>query len=120
MKRYPFVLAAALGLAVWCSPLISAAAAQATPAKPGAQAAQAAQAERKARQQQLQKRAQEMQQAQQYRKLVVPAEALNAGVEKLTKELKWNDALDKALAEARKANKPVLWIQALGELNGFI
>ena len=41
-------------------------------------------------------------------------------VRKLIDELTWHKRLDEALGAARQAGKPVLWIQALGRLTGYV
>lgn len=38
---------------------------------------------------------------------------------KQVKKLTWHDRLDEACTEALQEGKPVLWIQGLGELDGF-
>ena len=55
-----------------------------------------------------------------FRKLKVPGEQVAANVKRLTKELHWHRTLAGALASGRTKGKPVLWIQALGDLKGFL
>lgn len=38
---------------------------------------------------------------------------------KMVGKLAWHDRLDEACEEAREQGKPVLWIQGLGDLEGF-
>jgi len=45
---------------------------------------------------------------------------LEANAEKLATELAWQTDLDVACQAAKAAGKPVLWIQALGELDGYL
>lgn len=59
-------------------------------------------------------------QARRYRKLRLPGEQLQRNVTKLTGELRWHETLAAAQAVARKQNKPILWIQALGDLSGVL
>ena len=58
--------------------------------------------------------------AKRFRKLRVEGEQLAQNTTKLTSELRWHDDLAAAREEARQSGKPVLWIQALGELDGFL
>lgn len=77
--------------------------------------------EERERSRQLKKQRQaELKQARAFRKLRVPGEQVASRVEKLTTELVWHDSLEGALATAREQNRPVLWIQALGELKGYL
>lgn len=55
-----------------------------------------------------------------FRKLTVPGEEVAKNVSRLTKEMKWHGSLSSALAAGRAKGKPVLWIQALGELKGYL
>ncbi len=61
-----------------------------------------------------------LKEARNFRKLRVPGEEVNTNVTKLTSELNWHKSLAAALAEARKQGRPVQWIQALGELTGYL
>ena len=55
-----------------------------------------------------------------FRKLTVPGEEVARNVKRLTTELRWHKSLSGALAEGRSKGKPVVWIQALGDLKGFL
>lgn len=57
--------------------------------------------------------------AKKFRKLEVDGAQVAANVEKLRAELTWHDSLEEALAAAAAEGKPLLWIQALGELDGY-
>lgn len=61
-----------------------------------------------------------MRDARSFRRLKVSGEQVEKNVRKLTKELKWHKSLGSALAAGRREGKPVVWIQALGDLNGFL
>ena len=41
-------------------------------------------------------------------------------VRKLTTEMRWYSSIGSALGAARSKGKPVVWIQALGDLDGFL
>ena len=58
--------------------------------------------------------------AKAYKKLKMPAEALQANIEKLTHQLDWQDSLEEARRIAKRDGKSVLWIHALGELSGYL
>ena len=58
--------------------------------------------------------------ARRFRKLRVEGDELAQNTAKLTSELHWHDDLAAAREESRQSGKPVLWIQALGELDGFL
>ena len=51
-------------------------------------------------------------------RLKVPAKKAAPAVRKVTK-LRWHKTLGKALSDAKSKRKPVLYIQALGDLKGF-
>jgi len=57
--------------------------------------------------------------ASEFAKLVVPGKAVASGVRKLRKELDWYQSLRDAGRAARRQNKLVLVIQALGKLDGY-
>ncbi len=57
--------------------------------------------------------------ARAFQNLVLDGKQVASGVKKLRKELKWHTNLGTAAAQARKENKPILWIQALGKLSGY-
>lgn len=61
----------------------------------------------------------EMAAARSFRGFKLPGEELAPNLEKLVTELAWHDSVEAALAAAKKAGKPVLWIQALGDLDAF-
>jgi hypothetical protein len=50
----------------------------------------------------------------------VDGETLNANVERVRSELVWHDDLAEARQAAVEANKPILYIQALGDLSGLL
>ncbi|MHC5066737.1 MAG: hypothetical protein ACYTG5_22505 [Planctomycetota bacterium] len=58
-------------------------------------------------------------QARAFQNLVLDGKQVSAGIKKLRKELKWHSNLGTAAAQARKENKPIIWIQALGKLGGY-
>ena len=58
--------------------------------------------------------------AKAFRAQVVPEKEVYRNVRKLTKELKWHTRLKTATKAANQTGKPILWIQALGGLNGFV
>jgi hypothetical protein len=49
---------------------------------------------------------------------IVPGKTTNAGVGKLA-ALKWHTSLAEAAKAAGKSGKPILWLQILGQLQGF-
>jgi hypothetical protein len=58
--------------------------------------------------------------AQSFRRLRVPGEEVEQNVRRLTGELRWHSTLTSALIAGRAAGKPVVWIQALGDIDGFL
>ena len=58
--------------------------------------------------------------ARTFRKLKVSGEQVEKNVAKLTDELKWFKTLGGALKAGTEKKKPVLWIQALGDLTGYL
>lgn len=64
-------------------------------------------------------RSQELRQARGYRRLVVDGAQVEANIAKLTSKLHWHASLQAAQRVARAQNKPILWIHALGELEGL-
>ena len=58
--------------------------------------------------------------ALQFRALVVEKRQVRKQVGKLTRGLVWHKKLDAALDAAGQSGKPVLWIQALGKLTGYV
>jgi hypothetical protein len=55
-----------------------------------------------------------------FRRLRVPGEQVEQNVEKLVSELRWYSNLRAARAAGKAKDKPVVWIQALGEIDGFL
>lgn len=55
-----------------------------------------------------------------FRSLRMPGDRVEKNVEKLTKKLHWYKSLSSALTAARRQGKPVVFIQALGDLDGFL
>ena len=47
-------------------------------------------------------------------------EGLARAVRKVNGQLHWHDDLDEALRAAADQGKPLVWIQALGSLSGFV
>ncbi len=60
-----------------------------------------------------------LREARAFRKLEVTGEDLQAAQAKVS-ALRWHDSLAAAQAEARETGKPILWIQTLGERQGFL
>ena len=60
------------------------------------------------------------QQARSFRRVQVSGEEVSRNVDKLLTELRWHDDLASAQEEARTTGKPIVWIQALGDLDGFL
>ena len=58
--------------------------------------------------------------ARTFRKLQVPGPAVAKNVKKLRTELNWYSTLNGALSAGRSKGKPVLWVHALGDLDGFL
>ena len=58
------------------------------------------------------------QQARSFQRSVTDGRAVKKGVARL-RSLVWHKKLKSAYASARRHNKPVLWIQALGSLTGY-
>jgi hypothetical protein len=48
----------------------------------------------------------------------IPSEVVEKQVNKLTRKVHWYDSLDEAREKAKKENKLVLWLHALGDLDG--
>jgi hypothetical protein len=48
----------------------------------------------------------------------LPSEAVEKQVNKLTQKVHWYASLDEAREKAKKENKLVLWLHALGDLDG--
>jgi hypothetical protein len=49
---------------------------------------------------------------------LVPSKVVEKKVAKLTTQINWQSSLDEAKAEAKKKNKPIFWLHALGDLDG--
>lgn len=62
---------------------------------------------------------QELAKARSYRKVKLSGEQVTERVAKLQK-LDWQADLDAAYATAKKTGKPILWIHALGTIDGFL
>ncbi|MEE9127296.1 MAG: hypothetical protein V3U11_09160 [Planctomycetota bacterium] len=60
----------------------------------------------------------EARKAYEFRKLRVSGMKLNRLVRKVRK-LKWHSSLSNAKKQAKREGKPILWIQALGNLNSI-
>ena len=56
--------------------------------------------------------------ARKFRAPQVSGRQLSRAVKKLTRELKWHRKLEDAAAAAQEADKPIFWIQLLGDLRG--
>ena len=59
-----------------------------------------------------------VQAAASFQKIVQPAKETRAAIKKVT-ALRWHKQLSAATREAKKQEKPILWIQAYGALKGF-
>ncbi len=57
--------------------------------------------------------------AQRFRELRVPGRKVQKAVRKL-RRLHWYKKLKNAARDAETQNKPILWIQALGDLKGYV
>ena len=57
--------------------------------------------------------------AEAFRKIQVRGSDLTKAVHAVTKTLTWHDKLGDAARAARESGKPILWIQALGTLQGY-
>ena len=55
-----------------------------------------------------------------FRRLTVSGEEVEKNVKRLTKSMRWHKTLSGTLAAARAKGKPAVWIQALGDLEGFL
>ncbi len=54
------------------------------------------------------------------RRVGVGGNTVNAAVDAVRSSLDWHSKLGSALRSARVHGKPLLWIQALGDLDGFL
>ncbi len=57
--------------------------------------------------------------AVEFRNLKVSGRDLHRAVGKVVRELDWKSSLRSAQREAVKTGKPIVWIQALGDLRGY-
>jgi hypothetical protein len=48
---------------------------------------------------------------------VAPA-VVEKQIARLTQQVHWHSSLDAAMEQARKENKPIFWLHALGDLDG--
>ena len=60
----------------------------------------------------------EAKQARAFQNLRVPGKTVRKAVRKIRK-LKWHSSLSSAKRSAKRYNKPILWIQALGRLKSY-
>lgn len=58
--------------------------------------------------------------ARQFRRLEVAGEDVARNVEEMTTRLRWHKQLKSALRSGREQGKPIVWIQALGDIDGFL
>ncbi len=58
--------------------------------------------------------------ARQFKRMKMPGTDVEKNVKRLISELRWYKSLRSALAAGRAKGRPVLWIQALGDLDGFL
>jgi len=59
------------------------------------------------------------QQAQAFQRVQRSGRELSRAVRKVMRDLEWHEKLEDAVAAAGPSDKPILWIQVLGELDGF-
>lgn len=57
--------------------------------------------------------------AQQFRNLRLKGPALRRDMVTVMRGLRWHKTLPSAVAQARADHKPIVWIQALGDIKGF-
>lgn len=57
--------------------------------------------------------------AKHFGRVRVPGEQVAHNVDKL-RELRWHGSLGSALQSGKTKDRPVVWIQALGDLDGFL
>jgi hypothetical protein len=48
----------------------------------------------------------------------IPSKTVEKQVHKLTTKVHWYDSLEEVAAKAKKENKLILWLHALGDLDG--
>ena len=58
--------------------------------------------------------------ARSFQWLEVDGKKLQPRVQRLIQDLHWHKTLAAAKAEAKRTGKPILWIHALGEVDGFL
>ena len=58
--------------------------------------------------------------ARSFRHLKVPGEQVAQNVKKLVSELHWYKSLRAARTAGKTSDKPIVWIQALGNIDGFL
>ena len=58
--------------------------------------------------------------ARSFKRLKVDGKKLEPRVERLIRDLRWHKTLEAAKLEAEQTGKPILWIHALGEVDGFL
>ena len=58
--------------------------------------------------------------AKKYRQLKVTGDELKSNIERLTSELTWYTSMEAVKEEAKKQDKPILWLNVLGEIDGFL
>ena len=63
---------------------------------------------------------QEIRTALNYRRLVVPTESVRSAIDKVNTGLDWKFDLGEAQAMAQRSGKPIVWVQALGDLRGVL
>lgn len=56
---------------------------------------------------------------QRFKGTKVDGRDLKRAVEKVTEELKWHKKLSSAQQAAKQTGKPILWLQLLGDLDGY-
>ena len=57
--------------------------------------------------------------ANKFKNMVLPGREAYPRVKAMVKRLNWTGNLGVAVERARKQNKPILWIQALGDIKGY-
>ena len=57
--------------------------------------------------------------ADEFQRLELPGAKVRAGVRKVVSAFTWHRDLDQAASVARAQGKPIVWVQALGELRGL-
>ena len=62
----------------------------------------------------------QMRKARTFNRQRIPGTKVAAGVKKIFTELDWHRDIHTGLAEAERVGRPLLWIRALGDLDGFL